>query len=177
MVEQETGKKPPDTKKQPVEPEPEVTVTDQEMTGSESSPVETEFSRAGLILQSVALPGLGLTRYKQQPHWIRGVLGYGCLGGSVALSYLAYDSYTSYQSAGSEGEVEDFFSKAQSQQSTSDVLAFAAIGIWVTDLVWTILGTSDMGKKQTAGVQEGFSIGTRIEPVSSAPLIALRYTF
>jgi len=146
-------------------------------TGTESSDAGTEFSRAGLILQSVALPGLGLSRYRQKPHWIRGVLGYGCLGGSVALSYIAYDSYTAYQTADNEADMEDFFSKAQSRKSTSEILAYTAIGIWVADLVWTFIGTSDLSKKQTAGDLKGFSIGTTVEPVSSVPLIALRYRF
>ena len=146
-------------------------------TGTESSDAGTEFSRAGLILQSVALPGLGLSRYRQKPHWIRGVLGYGCLGGSVALSYIAYDSYTAYQTADNEADMEDFFSKAQSRKSTSEILAYTAIGIWVADLVWTFIGTSDLSKKQTAKDLKGFSIGTTVEPVSSVPLIALRYRF
>jgi len=47
----------------------------------------------------------------------------------------------------------------------------------VADLVWTFVGTSDLNKKQTAGEPRGFSIGTTVEPVSSVPLIALRYRF
>ena len=175
---------PVEEKKEEVQPEDlseakneEAVAEDTKEPAAEDQGSGKEFSRAGLILQSVALPGLGLTRYTDKPHWIRGALGYGCLGGSIVVNWLAYDSYTAYQTADNAADIDDFFNKAQSRKTTSEILGYAAIGIWVADLVWTFIGTSDLNKKQTAGELKGFSIGTTVEPVSSVPLIALRYRF
>lgn len=130
-----------------------------------------QFNRAGIILQSVAFPGLGLTRVNAgKPHWIKGVLGYGCLAGSVYFNRKAASSYDSYQQPTSLEQVENDFTSAERQDLVSEVLAYSAIGIWVTELIWTIVGTSDLN-------QTGFSIGTAVEPVSATPLIALRYRF
>ena len=53
----------------------------------------------------------------------------------------------------------------------------AAIGIWVADLVWTILGTNDLNNRQLSGTEKRISIGTTVEPVSNTPLISMRYRF
>ncbi len=135
-----------------------------------------EFNRAALIVQSVALPGLGLSRATGKPHWIRGAAGYGCLAASVWFNRTAYSTYQSYLDPESIREADDLYSRAQSQKTTSRVLAYGAIGIWVADLVWTIAGTSDLSTRH-AGVPEGFSVGATLEPVSSVPLVALRYRF
>jgi hypothetical protein len=135
-----------------------------------------EFNRAALIIQSVALPGLGLSRATGKPHWIRGAAGYGCIAASVCLNRTAYSTYQSYLDPESIREADDLYSRAQSQKTTSQVLAYAAIGIWVADLVWTIVGTSDLPARH-ASLPEGFSIGTTLEPHSSVPLLALRYRF
>jgi len=51
------------------------------------------FNRTFLILQSLPLPGLGLSRMTGKPHWIRGVAGYGCIAGSIGLNRVAIDTY------------------------------------------------------------------------------------
>lgn len=144
------------------------------MTGSTSR----EYNRTAIILQSVAFPGLGLSRINPgQPHWIRGVAGYGCIAGSIYFNSKAVSSYQAYENSDNLDEVDDLFNQAVKQDNISEALAFIAIGIWVTDLVWTIAGTSGLKNDQLAGDSKGFSIGTNVEPVSSVPLIAFRYRF
>ena len=60
-----------------------------------------ELNRSVVIIQSVLLPGLGLSKVTGKPHWIKGVLGYGCIGGSIALNKMAVASYNDYSSADS----------------------------------------------------------------------------
>jgi len=146
----------------------------------ESPPPSTgkSFNRAGIIAQSALFPGLGLSRVNPgKPHWIKGVAAYGCVAGSIVLNRMAVTSYNSYKEPTSLNDVDNDYNKAVTQDVVSEVLIYAAIGIWVTDMVWTILGTSDLNKNQTSGNLKGFSIGTGVEPVSSVPLIALRYKF
>ena len=136
-----------------------------------------EFNRTSLIIQSMVFPGLGLSRLTGSPHWIRGVAGYGCLAGSVYLNRKAWSTYQDYLGSETPDGVDDLFDQAYNNQRTSRLLGYAAIGIWVADIAWTIIGTSDMNKKSLAGNPKGISIGTTVEPVSNVPLIALRYRF
>lgn len=136
------------------------------------------FSRAGVILQSLALPGLGLSRLQQgKPHWIKGVIGYGCIAGSLYLNHRAADSYTSYQNTGSLSEVDILYQQSERQDIGSEVLAYTAIGIWVMDLTWNIIATADWNMARSASRSRGFSFGTSIEPASSVPLLTCRYKF
>jgi hypothetical protein len=163
--------------------DPSVIQTDEGSTAETREPpaemaAGKKFSRTGLILQSVVLPGLGLSRANPgKPHWLKGVAAYSCLGGSFYLNRKAYSTYESYQEQQNPDEMDNLFSQAQSQKTTSEILGYAAIGIWVADLVWTIAGTSGLNKDQMAGTQKGISLGTTMEPLSRTPLIALRYQF
>lgn len=136
-----------------------------------------ELSRTSLIIQSLAFPGLGLSRLTGSPHWLRGVAGYGCLATSVILNRSGYNTYQDYLNSEDPNAVDDLFDKAYNAQRTSRILGYAAIGIWAADLAWTIIGTSHMNKDQLSRNRKGFTIGTTVEPVSNVPLIALRYQF
>lgn len=156
------------------EAEPEV----KEEPASDKTLAVKEYNRTLIIVQSIAFPGLGLSRINPgKPHWIRGVAGYGCLAGSVYLNRKAWSTYQDYLDPEHAGGKDDLFDQAYDTKRTSQILGYAALGIWVVDLAWTILGTSDMNKNQLSDHPKGLSIGTTIEPVSNVPLIALRYVF
>ena len=140
-----------------------------------SPPVGRQFSRTGLILQSVAFPGLGLTRYKGDPHWIRGVLGYGCIAGSVILNRTAVNNYNGIIDLLGYEEKNALYEKSVTQDQFSEVLAYTAIAIWVSDLVWTFMGTRDLNSKTS--FEKGIRISPSIDPVSSVPLLSLNYKF
>jgi hypothetical protein len=137
-----------------------------------------QFNRTALIVQSLAFPGLGLSRLNPgQPHWIRGVAAYGCLGGSIYLNRKAWSSYQQYLDPEDAGDKGDLFDQAYDLQKTSRILGYTALAVWTADLVWTILGTSGMKQGALTGKAEGFSIGTGVEPASNTLLIAMRYRF
>jgi len=143
-----------------------------------TSPVQSEvkqFSRTGLILQSLAFPGLGLSRYKGSPHWIRGALGYGCLAGSVIMNRAALATYGDIMDQPGFDAKDVLYQDALKLDGISEVLAYTAIAIWVSDLVWTIVGTSDMDKGLS--YQKGLRINSGIDPVSKIPLLAFTYKF
>ncbi len=168
---------PPVTEETMVENEPQ-SKEDAKPADESHSSVNKSFNRSAIILQSVALPGLGLSRVNPgKPHWIRGVVGYGCIAGSLYFNNKAASSYEDYKNSSRLEDVDDLYNKAVQQDVISEVLAYTAIGIWVVDLVWTFLVTSDLNLNQPSANHKGFSVGTTVEPVSSAPLIALRYKF
>ena len=135
------------------------------------------YSRAGIILQSVAVPGLGLSRVTKKPHWIRGVAGYGCLAGSIILNRQAVNTFESIGDYLDPSDASEAFDKSVQQDNISEVLAYAAIGIWVTDIIWTIVGTSDLNKSSAQHRSKGVSIGSKIDPLSYTPMVELTYRF
>ena len=135
------------------------------------------YSRSGLILQSIALPGLGLSRYTGKPHWLRGVAGYGCIAGSVVFNRLAQDTFDSIEDLTDYDEINDAYDKSVTQDNTSEILAYSAIAIWVVDFIWTFVGTSDLGKGGLSSESKGFSVVSKIDPLSYAPTIGVRYRF
>ncbi|MCK5136169.1 MAG: hypothetical protein KAR19_10325 [Bacteroidales bacterium] len=136
-----------------------------------------EFNRVGIILQSVAFPGLGLSRVTGKPHWIKGVVGYGCIGGAIVLNKMAVASYEDYGIAESAEDANSLLSTTIRQNNISKGLAFSAIAIWVTDLTWTFIGTSDLRKEKLYSDQKGVSVGTDYDVISNTPLFSLKYTF
>lgn len=136
-----------------------------------------EFTRTSLVLQSLAFPGLGLSRLDGRPHWIRGVAGYGCIAGSVVLNRMAISTYDDYQSPGSAENAGDLLEKATRQDNISEVLAFAAVGIWITDMVWTLIGTSGMNDQGRSSQREGITVHPGYDPDLQMPLLSLRYRF
>lgn len=134
-----------------------------------------QFSRTGLILQSVAFPGLGLSRYKGGMHWIRGGIGYGCLVGSILMNQVAVNTYEGIIDQAGYDAKNTVYQKALMQDQISKIMAYSAIVIWASDLVWTILGTSDMGNRSS--YEKGLRINSTFDPVSKTPLLAFTYNF
>ena len=136
-----------------------------------------EYSRTSLVLQSLAFPGLGLSKLNGGPHWIRGVAGYGCITGSVTLNRMAISSYDDYQDAGSAENASALLEQAHRQDKVSEVLAFAALGIWITDVVWTLVGTSDMTNRGRTSQRNGITVHPGYDSDLQVPLLSFRYRF
>jgi len=133
--------------------------------------------RAGLMLQSVALPGLGLTKVTGKPHWIKGVVGYGCIAGSVVLNRRAITAFDSIGESDSNADAEDAFNQAVRLDNTSEILAYAAIGIWVTDLVWTLVGTSSRNMSSMHIHRKGLNLTADVDQMTRIPRIGIIYKF
>ena len=138
---------------------------------------ETSYNRAGIIFQSLAIPGLGLSRVTKKPHWLRGVAGYGCLAGSIILNRRAIYTFDRIEIYQNPSDATNLFDKSVQQDNISEVLAYTAIGIWVMDFVWTIVGTSDLNKSPAQAQSMGISIGSKIDPLSYTPMVELTYRF
>lgn len=153
-------------------PEPEKEIPEEKVDAIEGG---KQFNRGGLMLQSALFPGLGLARYKGGPHWIKGVAGYGCLAGSVVLNRMAMDNYNSIETLADYETKNDLYHKLVRQDNFSEVFAYAAIVIWVSDLAWTFIGTTDINLSTSH--DKGIRINSAIDPISRAPLIAFTYKF
>jgi len=139
---------------------------------------EHVITRMGAIGRSVLLPGWGLSKLNTgKPHWIKGIAGYGAITGSLVLNQRSQVNYQNYLDSGSESERKTLYDKSINQETVSVVMAYAAAGIWVADLVWTVIGTKGLSKKNQSGQAKGFSIGSGFEPALSAPMLSFRYSF
>jgi len=132
-----------------------------------------EFSRVGIVAQSLVVPGLGLSRITGKPHWLRAVAGYGCIAGSVILNRKAISTYDKIPGVENPDFKEKLYQESLTQDLSSEILAYTAVAIWVSDLVWTLLGTSDLNKM----TGHGLSFMSVIDPVTSVPLVGLKIRF
>jgi hypothetical protein len=137
---------------------------------------KVSYNRTGLILQSLAIPGLGLSRVTEKPHWLRGVAGYGCIAGSIILNRLAVNTFNTIEDCDNPDDASRAFDKSVQQDNVSEILVYAAVGIWVADIIWTIVGTSDLNRTLYSQTR-GFSLRSNIDPLSNMPLVGFTYRF
>ncbi len=163
---------------EPVVVEPDIKEPEEEsqkITEKNISKNEKQFSRTGLVLQSALFPGLGLSRYRGGPHWIKGVAGYGSIAGAVILNRKAVNTYAGINDLTDYDEKYALYQESLQQDNISEALAYTAMAVWVTDLVWTIIGTSDL--RMSSNINRRIFVDPRIDPVSSAPMLAFTYKF
>jgi len=136
----------------------------------------SKVNTTSVVLQSLLLPGIGLSRATGQLHWLRGVAGYVCLGGAIVFNRMAANAFESYQEEEDTVLRENYFNTSVTQDQVSEVLAYSTIGIWVTDIIWNIVGAGKLNREvqqQASGfyLQPSFDAGLR------APVLTMRYTF
>ncbi len=135
-------------------------------------------NRGGVIFQSLVFPGWGLSRInKGKPHWLKGVAGYGCIAASVVYNKKAISSFDDYLISNDLNKADTYYDNSVKYDNLSEIFAYTAIGIWVTDFIWTIAGSSNLNNELGYSQAKGFSIKTVYEPRTQIPMVALRYTF
>ena len=149
-------------------PEPPVVTTAEEPSGEIKPPVSKEYTLTGLTLRSIMLPGLGLKKISGNPHWLKGVAGYACLGGSLALNRVALNTYDGIQELVEFEDKDALYRKALTQNRAAHALAYTAAVIWASDLVWTMVEGSK---------QRNLSMGGNLDPLTNIPLLSFRYIF
>lgn len=154
---------------------PEVAET---LTRDTNSKTKPSLSMPAALLRSVVFPGWGLSALNPgKPHWLKGVAGYGAIFSSVFLNRMAVENYNKYLESSDQGEFIGYYDQAVNQQNISTISAYVALGIWVSDIVWTLL--SDPGKSgyQSHSKPQKISFGSGFDPAAGAPMIAFRYNF
>jgi len=142
-----------------------------------SKPVK-KISRGGSIIRSIVFPGWGLSMInKGKPHWLKGLTGYGCIVASVIYNKKAISSYDDYLNTYNLPEIDEFYNNSVKEDNLSEIFGYTAMGIWLIDFIWTVVGSSkhinDTGNNQVSG----FSINTEFNQQAHAPTIVFRYNF
>ena len=135
-------------------------------------------SRGGVIFQSLVFPGWGLSRInKGKPHWLKGLAGYGCVAAAVIYNKKAVSSYHDYLGSNDMQQSDIYYNNSVKENNLSKIFAYTAIGIWVTDFIWTVAGSSNLKHNREIGQEKGFSLKTIYEPREHAPMVAFSYNF
>jgi hypothetical protein len=149
-------------------PEPPAVTKAEEPSGETQPPVSKEYTLTGLMLRSIVLPGLGLNKISGNPHWLKGVAGYACLGGSLVMNRVALGTYDGIQDLVEFEDKDALYQKALTQNRVSHALAYTAAAIWASDLVWVMVEGSK---------QRNLSMRGNLDPLTKTPLLSFRYIF
>ncbi len=147
---------------------PAVTPAEDSLMIDQPGTAPGQYTLTGVMLRSLALPGLGLNRITGKPHWLKGVAGYACLAGSVVMNRVALNTYDGIEALEEFEDKDELYQDALTQNKISQALAYSAAVIWVSDLVWTLVEGSK---------QHNLSLGSEIDPFSNMPLLCFRYSF
>ncbi|MBN1387220.1 MAG: hypothetical protein JW965_02165 [Bacteroidales bacterium] len=139
---------------------------------------DKKISRAAVIGQSMVFPGWGLSRVnKGKPHWIKGLAGYGCIAASVVYNRKAVTSYEDYEDTSDFSERNEFYNNSVREDNLSELFAYAAAGIWIMDLIWTVAGSSKLNRGPNYGQAGRISVYPVYEPSMRAQMVTVTYTF
>jgi hypothetical protein len=134
--------------------------------------------RGGVISRSLFFPGWGLSRINPgKPHWLKGIAGYGCIATSVLYNMKAISTYDDYLTSLNIKMSESYFNDSVKENKLSKIFAFTAIGIWLTDFIWTVAGSSKLKNSTRPDKTVGFSIKPLYNQNLRLPGIAIKYDF
>ena len=140
--------------------------------------VSAEPGMGSLLLQSLAVPGLGLSKiYDGKPYWLIGVGGYGMIAGSLILHSSSKSNYDSFLNSGDPVAEEEYYDKYKSQKTASTVLAAGAAALWVTDLAIVYLIYSKRSNTPSGSKDKILSIIPEYNAEYHTTIIKLRYRF
>ncbi len=148
--------------------------------GTKEKEVVPKSERSGISVPaamglSVLLPGLGNRVVKGTgAQWLLGVVGYGCVAGTILMNNASYNTYQDYLDETKPADRDDLYNTAKTQKTVSSVFLGAAIVIWAGDLLWTGLQAGNARKK--SGKSDVSFIST-YDPVSKRPLFGFNYRF
>ena len=118
-------------------------------------------SRTECFFKSLIYPGWGTSNITLgKGHWVKGILGYGAIIGSVAMANMSRNSYDAYQTAQDPGNRERHYETARARNTASDILAGVAATIWSVDLITVLSVKNKTIGKPSAGssLNIGYSI-------------------
>ncbi|MFC2129446.1 hypothetical protein ACFLQX_01555 [Bacteroidota bacterium] len=156
---------------------PEISSTADRSTEPKVRKESGSLSRGSVVVQSLLMPGLGLSRVKGKPHWIKGVLGYACIGSSVAFNISSSNKYDEYTQTTDITVRDDLFEVSANHKNISRIQLFSAIGIWTVDFIWTLAGSKDLSRKFADNQMKGISIEPSFDTRENVPLLTLKYNF
>jgi hypothetical protein len=151
--------------------------TDQEETIPEETIPKEEVKTGKFVLYSALFPGLGFVKMdKSKIHLAKGAAGYACIASAIIFNRMAVSNYNKYLDSYEIETSNDYYSKSVSQDNTSEVFAYAAIGIWAAEIIWVIFESKNY-KSSHSTYGKGISIEPGYDPYSNTSMICFSYNF
>jgi hypothetical protein len=151
--------------------------TDQEETIPEETIPKEEVKTGKFILYSALFPGLGFVKMdKSKLHLAKGAAGYACIASAIIFNRMAVSNYNKYLDSYEIETSDDYYKKSVSQDNTSEVFAYAAIGIWAAEIIWILVESKNYKSTHTA-YGKGISIEPGYDPYSNTSMICFSYNF
>ena len=118
----------------------------------------------------ILFSSIGITKQKEGgAYWLMGLATYGAAAGGVVLHVLANNDYNNYKDATNAMERNAYFESATSKANIRNILFYSAAGIWIANMVWTILTPNK--------VKSAFSLHATFDPVVNKPMISMTVKF
>jgi hypothetical protein len=135
-------------------------------------PATKTYSRSGLILQSLALPGLGMTKLKGKPFWIYGAAAYGLAGYSLYNYFINIEGvWKDYENG--DATYQDYEAAYDDHINMTLYTACGAAVIWLTDIV--LISVSSKSLDQSASRR--FQLAPGYDYRTRTPLLTMTYQF
>lgn len=103
--------------------------------------------KSSAIIRSILLPGFGqryLKRRGVEP--LLSFVGYGLVVGSILQHNQAVSSYDSYLATSDAVERADLKNDWMNQKKQSDNLLYVAAGVWVLNIIWTVISPDEISR-------------------------------
>jgi len=136
------------------------------------------YSLGSLLLQSIALPGLGLSKiHNNGPYWIMGIAGYGLITTSIIFKSSSNTSYDNFLNTNNPVEEDYYIKKYQNQKSVSTICIIGASTIWVADLIIVLSASSKLKYTSKSEHYNKLLIIPDYNLTYKAPILNFNYTF
>lgn len=113
-----------------------------------------QVSRTACFFESLIFPGWGTSRLTlNNNHFLKGVLGYAAVIGSIAYNSASNNSYNDYKNAIDETDRDDNYKKAEKYDKLSKYIAGGAAAIWTVDLLSVFAVKNETLKPKTSAVR------------------------
>ena len=149
--------------------------------GSDSQSIvvrSSNITRGSLLLQSVALPGLGLSKLnKNKPYWIMGVAGYGLVASSIIFNSASKSNYNKFLDSYDPQEEDSYYKKYKNQKTFSLVSVVGAATIWITDFIIVLHASSKPGNLSNNNYNKKIVLAPGYVATSNALILELKYKF
>lgn len=146
------------------------------------APENDTYSRSGLILRSIALPGLGMTKLKQKPYWIIGAAAYGLIANGVYFHIKSGNTYNNEynnddHTLENEQERQDAYSQYETERTISITSFCGAGAIWLTNLVTIYLASGKIQKSPSSYMYKKFNLYPVYDAKNRYPMLSMTYRF
>lgn len=134
-------------------------------------------SLGSLLLQSVAVPGLGLTRLKHKPYWILAVPAYGLIGSSVYFKVNSDANLENYNRTSDINDRETYYDKYEQQKNITLACAVGAAVLWIADLALVIPAYSKAKRTSENSRKNNMFMIPDFNMTYNTPVLTFKYIF